>query len=103
MSPEERERKRLWMVAYNKRIKSTLVDTLNVMYGTNFSLGQHITYAGRKYIINGIHGHLLIIKNDRLETLAHPLDVYPAIKLSGTVTFDGWTMGPNGKLKIKKG
>lgn len=46
MSPEERERKRLWMVEYNKRRKSALVDDLNAKYGTHFSLGQYITYKG---------------------------------------------------------
>jgi len=43
------------------------------------------------------------VKNDKGKFGCRPYDAYPVINLSGTVTFDGWTMGPNGKLKIKKG
>jgi hypothetical protein len=88
MSPEEREKKRLWMVEYNRRKKAEKItneiETLNTIYGTNFSVGQHIVYGGRRYTITGIHGRFFTIKDEKIETLAHPLDIYPAIKLTVT-------------------
>ena len=63
MSPEEREKKRLWMVEYNRRKKAEKItneiETLNTIYGTNFSVGQHIVYGERRYTITGIHGRFL--------------------------------------------
>lgn len=116
MSPEEREKKRLWMVEYNRRRKADLkkdrentdktdLDALNAIYGTRFRLGQQVTVMGHRYTVIGAKwGAWLRVKNkDGKKFVCRPYDAYPVINLSGTVTFDGWTIGPNGKLKIKKG
>lgn len=111
MSPEERERKRLWMVEYNRRIKASVtktaqpdLDDLNAIYGTCFRLGQQITAMGVRGTVSGaLKGGYLLVKHKERAYHINPHDAYPVIKLSDTVTFDGWTMGPNGKLKIKKG
>lgn len=155
MSPEERERKRQVMIAYNLRKKAGLtkrheqaeresmeilranqanearkareeaarekrrrkkekaernaaqvdLDALNAIYGTRFRYGQQVTVTGCRYTIIGTKwGAWLRVKNkDGKKFVCRPYDAYPVINLSGTVTFDGWTMGPSGKLKIKKG
>lgn len=112
MSPEERERKRRWMVEYNRRRKASAAKAaqpdlaaLNAIYGTRFRYGQQVTVTGRRYTIIGAKwGAWLRVKNkDGKKFVCCPYDAYPVINLSGTVTFDGWTMGPSGKLKIKKG
>ena len=107
MSPEEREKKRLWMVEYNRRRKAaaakTDLDTRNAIHGTRFRLGQQITVRGRRYTVTGTHGKLLRIKNNSVECLAHLYDAYPVINLPGFAPFDGWAMCRNEKLKIKKG
>lgn len=111
MSPEEREKKRLWMVEYNRRRKAAKLesaqpglDTLNAIYGTRFRLGQRVSVMWRKYTVIGAKwGSWLRVENKKGKYVCRPYDAYPVINLSGTVSFDGWTTGPNGKLKIKKG
>lgn len=111
MSPEERERKRLWMVEYNRRRKACAtktaqadLDDLNAICSTCFRLGQQITAMGVRGTVSGaLEGGYLLVKHKGRTYHINPHDAYPAINLSGTVTFDGWIMGPNGKLKIKKG
>lgn len=111
MSPEEREKKRRWMMEYNRRRKASAakatqpdLDALNAIYGTRFRHGQQVIVRGHRYTVIGAKwGAWLRVKNDKGKFGCRPYDAYPVINLSGTVTFDGWTMGPNGKLKIKKG
>lgn len=111
MSPEEREKKRLWMVEYNRRRKIARqeaskpgLDALNAVCGTRFGLGQQVSVGGRRYTVIGAKwGAWLRVANKEGKYVCRPYDAYPVINLSGTVAFDGWTMGPNGKLKIKKG
>lgn len=111
MSPEERERKRLWMVEYNRRRKASVtktaqadLDDLNAICGICFRIGQQITTMGVRGTVSGaLEGGYLLVKHKERTYHINPYDAYSVIKLSGTVTFDGWTMGWNGKLKIKKG
>ena len=112
MSPEERERKRRWMVELNRRREASAakaaqpdLDALNAIYGARFRHGQQVTVMGNRYTIIGAKwGAWLRVKNkDGEKFVCRPYDAYPVINLSGTVAFDGWTMGPSGKLKIKKG
>ena len=49
MSPEEREKKRRWMMEYNRRRKASAakatqldLDALNAIYGTRFRHGQQV-------------------------------------------------------------
>ena len=112
MSPEEREKKRLWMMELNRRRKAKTVkavqpdlEALNAIYCTRFRHGQQVTVMGRRYTVIGAKwGAWLRVKNrEGKKFVCRPYDAYPVINLSGTITFDGWTIGPNGKLKIKKG
>lgn len=111
MSPEERERKRRWMVEYNRRREASAtkaaqpdLDALNAICGTRFRYGQQITVMGVRGTVSGaLEGGYLLVKHKGRTYRINPHDAYPVINLSGIVTFDGWTMGPNGKLKIKKG
>lgn len=112
MSPEEREKKRRWMVEYNRRRETSAaktaqpdLDALNAIFGTRFRYGQQVTVNGYRHTVIGAKwGAWLRVKNkDGKKFVCRPYDAYPVINLSGTFTFDGWTMGPNGKLKIKKG
>lgn len=62
------------------------------------------TAMGVRGTVSGaLKGGYLLVKHKKRTYHINPHDAYPVINLSGTVTFDGWTMGPNGKLKIKKG
>lgn len=111
MSPEEREKKRLWMVEYNRRRKAAAaktaqpdLDALNAIHGTRFRLRQQVTVIGKRYTVIGAKwGAWLRVKNKEGKFVCRPYDAYPVINLSGTVTFDDWTISPSGKLKIKKG
>lgn len=111
MSPEEREKKRLWMVEYNRRRKDAAakvaqsdLDTLNAIYGTRFRIGQQVTVIGKRCTVIGAKwGAWLHVRNKNGKFVCRPYDAYPVINLSGTATFDGWAVGPDGKLKIKKG
>lgn len=99
MNPEEREKKRRWMVEYNRRREASAakaaqpdLDALNAIYGTRFRYGQQVTVTGRRYTIIGAKwGAWLRVKNkDGKKFVCRPYDAYPVINLSGTVTFDGW-------------
>ena len=95
---------------YNRRRKASSaktaqpdLDALNAIYGTRFRHGQQVIVRGHRYTVIGAKwGAWLRVKNDKGKFGCRPYDAYPVINLSGTVTFDGWTMGPSGKLKIKK-
>ena len=112
MSPEEREKKRLWMVEYNRRRKAKAakavqpdLDALNAIYGTRFRHGQQVAVMGKKYTIIGVkYDTWLRVKNkEGEEFVCRPYDAFPVIILSGVVTFADWTISPSGKLKLKKG
>lgn len=149
MSPEERERKRQVMIAYNLRKKAGLtksqeqaeresmeifranqanqanearekrrrkkekternaaqvdLDALNAIYGTRFRHGQQVIVRGHRYTVIGAKwGAWLYLRGKKDRRVCRPYDAYPVINLSGVVVFDDWTMGPSGKLKIKKG
>lgn len=60
MSPEEREKKRRWMMEYNRRRKASAakatqpdLDALNAIYGTRFRHGQQVSVKGRRYTVIG--------------------------------------------------
>jgi hypothetical protein len=111
MSPEERERKRRWMMEYNRRRKSSSAKTaqpdlgaLNAIHGTRFRYGQQVIVRGHRYTVIGAKwGAWLYLRGKKDRRVCRPYDAYPVINLSGVVAFDDWTMGPSGKLKIKKG
>ncbi len=150
MSPEERERKRQFMIAYNLRRKEMQeqaerkymeifrvnqanearrareeaarekrrqekekaerhaaqvdLDALNAIHGTRFRYGQQVIVRGHRYTVIGAKwGAWLRVKNDKGKFGCRPYDAYPVINLSGTITFDDWTISPSGKLKLKKG
>lgn len=111
MSPEEREKKRRWMVEYNRRRKGAAVktaqpdlDALNAIHGTRFRLGQQVTVMGKRFTVIGAKwGVWLHVENKEGKFVYRPYDAYPVINLSGFAPFDGWNMCRNGKLKIKKG
>lgn len=98
MSPEERERKRRWMVELNRRREASAakaaqpdLDALNAIYGARFRHGQQVTVMGNRYTIIGAKwGAWLRVKNkDGKKFVCRPYDAYPVINLSGTVAFDG--------------
>lgn len=99
------------MEEYNRRRKASVtktaqadLDDLNAICGTCFRIGQQITAMGVRGTVSGaLKGGYLLVKHKKRTYHINPHDAYPVINLSGTVTFDDWTMGPNGKLKIKKG
>ncbi len=111
MSPEEREKKRLWMVEYNRRRKAAAaktaqpdLDALNAIHGTRFRLRQQVTVMGKRYTVIGAKwGSWIRVENKEGKFVCRPYDAYPVINLSGFAPFDGWNMCRNGKLKIKKG
>jgi Asp-tRNA(Asn)/Glu-tRNA(Gln) amidotransferase A subunit family amidase len=154
MSPEERERKRQAMIAYNLRKKAGLTKSqeqaeresmeilrinqanearrareeaarekrrqkkekternaaqvdlgaLNAIHGTRFRYGQQVIVRGHRYTVIGAKwGAWLYLRGKKDRRVCRPYDAYPVINLSGVVAFDDWTMGPSGKLKIKKG
>ena len=84
------------------------LDALNAIYGTRFRYGQQITFMfckrpHRCTVIGAKWGRWLHVENKNGKYVCEPYDAYPVINLSGVVAFDDWSMGPNGKLKIKKG
>lgn len=80
------------------------LDALNAIYGTRFRYGQQVTVTGRRYTIIGVKwGAWLRVESKEGKFVCRPYDAYPVINLSCVVAFDDWTMGPSGKLKIKKG
>lgn len=111
MSPEEREKKTALDGGIQPQKKSLChqnrtgrLDDLNAICGTCFRIGQQITAMGVRGTVSGaLKGGYLLVKHKKRTYHINPHDAYPVINLSGTVTFDDWTMGPNGKLKIKKG
>lgn len=111
MSPEEREKKRLWMVEYNRRRKAAAaktaqpdLDALNAIRGTRFRLRQQVTVMGKRYTVIGAKwGAWLRVKNKEGKFVCRPYDAYPVINLVSVIPFDGWIMRKNGKLQIKKG
>lgn len=67
MSPEEREKKRRWMMEYNRRRKASAakatqpdLDALNAIYGTRFRHGQQVIVRDIDIplsVQNGAHGY----------------------------------------------
>lgn len=81
------------------------LDALNAIYGTRFWIGQEVTFMFCKRpcrctVIGAKFGRWLHVENKNGEYVCHPYDAYPVINLSGVVTFDGWIVGANGKLKM---
>lgn len=80
MSPEERERKRRWMVEYNRRRKASAakaaqpdLDALNAIYGTHFRRGQQVIVRGHRYTVIGAKwGAWLRVKKQRRQEVCLP-------------------------------
>lgn len=85
MSPEEREKKRLWMEEYNRRRKASVtktaqadLDDLNAICGTCFRIGQQITAMGVRGTVSGaLKGGYLLVKHKKRTYHINPHDAYP--------------------------